>query len=201
MSESTNSGAINDSNAEGSTPEAKVVPVKAYEDVNRDMHKYKSKVKDYEAKIAQYEADKKAKEEATLAETQQFQKLWEEEKKRRAELENRLSENEKRFVQNQKKLALKSALGNIKDEYLVFADLESIESLEDGSLNPDSIHKAANDFRAKHPQLIVKNEGSNITGKAPAIDSNVPGGQVDLSKMSFEEKAAYLGKLKTNKQR
>ncbi len=191
MSESTGSGAANDLKS-GEENENKFVNREAYENVSKDMHKYKAKTKDYEARIAQLEADQKAKEEAKLVETQQFQKLYEEEKKRAQELSDRLTAREKQVIADRKKSALKNALGNVNDEYLMFANLESIELSEDGNLNPDSVHKAANDFRAKHPQLLIKNEGSNITGKAPAPDANVTSGQVDLSKMSMAEKQAIL---------
>ena len=197
--EPTNNGVID--NAQANEPSADVredsfVPKPAFEEVTRDMHKFKSKYKNVAAELEALKAEREAAERARLEEQQQFQKLYEEEKKRRAQLEQSLSEKDKQYQTFTKKQALKSALGDVKDEYLSFANVDAIEFLDDGRLDPESVHRVANEFRQSHPQLISKPVAGDITSKAAPIENGLKPGQVDISKLSTKEKIEMLKQLK-----
>lgn len=174
------------------------VSKKAYEDVSKDMHKYKAKLKELEATVNEYQTKVKSIEEEKMVEQQRWKELAE---KRAAELEaatQRAKENENRFLKSLKMVELKKELGaNIRDEYLVHANVSAIEFNEDGSLNRDSLVTVANDFRQKHGQLIPKSENVNITGHAASNGEVSP--PKSIQQMTMAEKIALLTQVKKTK--
>lgn len=169
----------------------------AYEEVNQDMHKFKSRAKDAEARAAEMEAKLKAIEEDKLKQEQKYQELYEREKKQREQEATARKKDRDLYLRGLKLAALKSELGNVREEYLSHAAIDEIEVLENGSLSSDSIRSVANKFRQEHPSLIPTNMGGNITGYASPTSFNPASNKPkSLSDMSFAEKAAYLKQLK-----
>lgn len=173
---------------------AKVVPKSAYEDVSKDMHKYKSKLREKEAYAAELEVRLNQIEESSLAEKQQYKELFE---KRNAEFESlkhEVAEERNKYLRSVKRNALKNELGGkIKDEYLVHANLDSITFNEAGSVDPESLLNVANKFRETYPELIPASSSQNATGYAPPSNSTFSGQELKpLSKMSMEERKALL---------
>ena len=194
----------NKNNAGGETQEP-VVPEKkelsplekAYQDVTKDMHKFKARAKEADERAKVLEAQMKAQEEAKMQEEQRWKELYE---KREAELEQ-ANLDKHRIVQQHtnsvKRAALKNEIGsNVRDEYLNFANLDSIVVNEDGSIDKESVRQAANYFRKEHGQLIPPSENTNITGQAAT--SQAPNNEVDISKMSSRELVNYYAKVKNN---
>jgi hypothetical protein len=168
---------------------------KAYEEVTRDMHKNKQKAKELEAAYNELQSQLKAQEEQKMQEQEQWKELYQ---KREAELEQVRREAEQKTSQYMKSVkvsALKQELGvSIRDEYLRFANLDSITLTEEGSIDPESLRNVANEFRKEHGQLIPKQENVNITGQAPSsTDVSKP---ADFSKMSSEDLVRHYAKLK-----
>lgn len=169
---------------------------KAYEEVTGDMHKFKNRHKEAQARINELEARMKAAEESKLKEQDQWKELYERERQQREEAENVRQQEKDLYLKSIKLSALKGELGgNIKDEYLQFADVNNIEMAEDGSLSSESVKHVANQFRQDHPSLVSKQENVNIT--SPAAGSNVTYQQPEKSvnEMSLEEKKQYLRDL------
>lgn len=164
-------------NTEGRNPgetKEEYVSRKAYEEVTRDMHKFKSEARAEKAAKAEYEAKLKAIEEEKLAEQQRWKELFEKERQEKEELNRKSKEKETAYLMSVKKSALKQELGGkIRDEYLAHADLKSIEFKDDGTLNMDSVLEVANKFRAEHGELIPRSQVSDATNDAPPSDSTV----------------------------
>lgn len=185
----------------GQQPAAEVaeqdfVSKKAYEQVTKDMHKFKSRLKETEAAKAEYEAKLKALEEEKLREGEQWKELSE---KYKAELDEakqtalRLRES---TITSAKRSALKAELGDINDIYLVHADIDSIEVNEHGVPDRESLLDVANRFRKEHPILFQGSKSSNVTSFNAPINSTVQTQEKTLDQMSFAEKAQYLKSLK-----
>ena len=172
---------------------------KAFEEVSQDMHKYKKSMKDAIAKNNEFEAKLRAIEEEKMQENEQWKELYEKQKQEAEQIRQQRDQDRMIMKNSVKKSALKSELGNIKSEYLDFASLDDIEVNEDGSINTDSLHKVANDFRSQHAQLIPASSGSDITGNAPPSSSSLTPKTRSLGDMSLEEKKAALHKLRIEK--
>lgn len=186
---------------EGSEPKEKqndFVPAKAYEEVTRDMHKYKNGLKEREAQINELRAQLKAQEEAKMQENEQWQELA---KRREAELEEiktQYSQKSSRFETAVKRTALKQELGGkIKEEYLQFANLSAIQMDEDGIVDSESLRQVANEFRKQHGQLIPKEHEGEITGHDSSIQEIR--NEKPVSEMSADELIASYAKLKQAK--
>lgn len=171
------------------------VPKKAYEEVSSDMHKYKSKTREAQARINELEARIKAAEESKLRENEEWKTLYEREKAEREVAEDKRNQEKELYLKSVKLSALKSELGGrVRDEYLQFADINSIELREDGSLSSESVQLVANQFRQNHPSLIDKGPSANITSPAPS-SSGVLTEEKSINEMSHEEKLEMLKKI------
>lgn len=170
-----------------STPDEKdaYVPKKAYEDVTRDMHKNKQKVRSLEADNNELKAQLKAQEEQEMQKQEKWKELFETSKAELVEVRKEAQIKDDKYTRSQKISALKQEIGvNIKDEYLSFASLDNIV-LTDGLIDKDSLRDVANSFRKEHGQLFPQEENVNITGQAPN-SSNVSATK-DYNKMSPAE--------------
>jgi hypothetical protein len=196
---SNNSNSVTTESNSNSEQNVEFVPKKAFEDVTKDMHKYKSGYKEAVASVNEYQAKLKAIEEEKMREENRWKELYEN-KNQELEIERKkLSEKEKSVQKSIKLSALKTELGGkIKDQYLVHAQLDAIEFKEDGSIDFDSLQKVANDFRKEHGQLIPSNVNANITGNAAPTDTTLNKPK-DLKSMSFEEKIQALKELEKQK--
>lgn len=167
----------------------------AYEEVSRDMHKYKQKAKELEASVNEFQTQLKAQEEQKMQEQEQWKELYE---KRQAELEQYRKQAEmerNKSVQTVRLSALRQEIGaNVRDEYLKFAPLDSIVVNDDGTIDKDSLREAANTFRKEHGQLIPSTDSTNITGHAASSPTAPP--PIDFTKMSSRERVEYFTKVK-----
>lgn len=170
---------------------------KAYEEVTKDMHKYKSKAKEIEAMKNELEAQMKAIEEQKLKDQQKWQELYEREKQQREQAEIERNKDKSLYLRSVKLNALKAEIGSdIKDEYLSFADIDAIELKDDGTLSSESVLKVANDFRQNHPSLLPASSNSGITNMASPTGNTVQQGEKSLNELTYEEKAELLKQLK-----
>ena len=170
------------------------VSKKAYEDVSRDMHKFKEKMKAAEQKAAEYESQLKLQEESKLHEQEKYKELFE---KRDAELEQVRSEVQQersKFAQSVKASALKQELGGlIKDQYLKFAELDAIAVNDDGTIDAESLRNVANEFRKEHGPLIPSNESASVTGHAASSgEAAKPLGIGQMSRKQLLDRAKQL---------
>jgi hypothetical protein len=150
--------------------QAEYVRRTAYEEVTKDMHKFKKEREEYKAAMNELQSQLKAQEESKMHEKEQWKELYE---KREAELElerqNALNQSNK-FTNTVKRAALKHELGGkIKEEYLSFAGLGDITVSEEGIVDPESLRNVANEFRKQHGQLIPNEDTAEITGHASTV--------------------------------
>lgn len=197
MSESNNSNSVapDDAGEQSQTNES-YVHRKAYEDVSRDMHKYKQKAKELEASVNEFQTQLKAQEEQKMQEQEQWKELYE---KRQAELEQYKKQAEmerNKSLQTARVSALRQEIGaNVRDEYLrYFAPLDKIVVNDDGTVDKDSLREAANSFRKEHGQLLPQSDSTNITGHAASSPTAPP--PADILKMSTRERVEYFTKIK-----
>lgn len=180
-------------------PKDASVSKKAYEEVARDMHKFKDRAKKAEERANQYEAELKAREEREMQEREEWKALYEKREAEINQIRQEALDKEQRLVRTQKLAALKQELGgSIKDEYLGFANLDAITITETGSIDVDTLREVANQYRQEHGQLIPSKENTNITGQAGSNFDNFQ--PKPLDKMSHEEKVAALKEIYANKQ-
>lgn len=151
--------------------EAEFVRRTAYEEVTKDMHKFKKEREEYKAAMNELQSQLKAQEETKMQEKEQWKELYE---KREAELElerQKAQNQSSKFTNAVKRSALKTELGGkIKDEYLSFASLDSVSVSDEGIVDPESLRNVANEFRKQHGQLIPKEEQAEITGHASIVE-------------------------------
>jgi hypothetical protein len=184
----------------GSNQEKDFVSKNAYEEVSRDMHKYKASVKEMQAKVAEYETRLKREEEAKLIEQQRYEELYRKEQEQRQQLESKLKQNREQLVKSVKMTALQRELGDIKPKYLAHADLDAIVVHEDGTLSSESVMAVANKFREENPELVPSKANSNLTDFSAGNINTTTNEKPDFDKMSSDEKREYLAKLpKINK--
>lgn len=171
--------------------ESDVVKREAYEGVTKDLHKFKAKAREEAAARAELEVKLKAYEEQKLAEEQKWKELYEKRTKEIETVKQQVEQEKNNYLKTVKMAALKAELGNIKDTYLIHADLSSIEINEDGSLNPESVRSVANKFREEHSMLIPSSGNTTITNPAPSSKTVQP---KKLSDLSIQERLALLKK-------
>lgn len=193
MSDSKITSGNEEQESQGSSPEQEeYVPRKSYEEVARDMHKYKSTLRETKAKLSEYEAMLKQREDEKLKEQQRWQELYEKEKSEREKVYQERQREKDLYLRAVKLSALKAELGGkIRDEYLSHAKIESIELGEDGAIKADTVREVANLFRQEHPTLVPQAGGSNITSSTPPADG-IPTNNVDINQLSREQKIALL---------
>ncbi len=151
----------------------------------------RARARDLEAQLAQVQADKEQAEADRLAEENKYKDLYEKSEKSKKELETKLSEMTTTHVTREKKAALDKALGGIKkSEYLGFADLNSIEMNDDGTVDMESVATVANKFRESYPELVPTKQ----TGKIPsdAARDVAPKQPRKLAELSVKEMAKLL---------
>jgi len=127
-----------------------------------------SKLKTVEEELNALRAEKASSEEAKLAEQGQFKELLEAEKLKSEELQRSLNDHNSRSIARNKEEALRKELGPLKnDEYLKFADVESISMDADGNIDLESVKQSALKFRDNYPDLL-KSESSGLPNNAPS---------------------------------
>jgi len=172
-------------------PKEEFVSKKAYEDMQRDMHKYKAKSKSISALNAEYEAKLKAAEDDRLVENEQWKELAQKTKKELETYKSQSIEDKNKYLKSVKMQALKQELGgNVKDIYLSHANIADIEiNSENGLVDNDSLLQVANAFRNDHSVLLQKTKGGNPTGPAASEHEHV---EKPLSDISIQERKEML---------
>lgn len=181
-------------------PKDEFVAKKAFEEVTKDMHKFKSKARDAEARAAEFEARLKAMQEEDMLKNEQYKDLAEKYKgEAEQERQQRLRDREL-YLETTKRAALKQELGgSVKDEYLVHADIGAIEVDENGNIVRDSLQSVANAFRQEHGLLLGNPKGSNPTSIGSNVNATAGAVTKSIDDMSTEELAEQLRQLKENR--
>jgi predicted nuclease with TOPRIM domain len=165
----------------------------AYTQVSEDMHRFKSAAREAAAKAAELEQKLANKEREEMEAKQQFEDLYKKEQSKAKQLEERLDKNNKLFKDSIKKSHLKSELGpGVKDQYLDFADINSIEIDEAGKIVADSLKAVADKFREEHPSLVGDKDAPNPNSVG---SSGSPTKQLDINKI-MNDKEAFRELLK-----
>lgn len=173
----------------------KFVPKNAYEEVSKDMHKFKSKAKEAEAKAAELEARMKAIEEAKLLEEKRFEELYQKERSARENAENALKQTNEHLVKSVKMTALIKELGGkISPKYLIHADVNGIIVHEDGTLSSESVTAVANKFRQENPELVPSMNAGNLNDVAPSQNTVTNKPAMDFDKLSRDELRELIAK-------
>ncbi len=196
MSEENNSGsATSQPVSKPVEQEAEFVRRTAYEDVTKDMHKFKKEREEYKAAMNELQAQLKAQEESKMHEKEQWKELYE---KREAELESerqKAQQQSSKYTNAVKRSALKQELGGkVKDEYLSFANMDQVVVSDEGIIDSESLRNVANEFRKQHGQLIPNEEASEITGHASNV--NEISAQVSTSGKTAAELVELYAKTK-----
>jgi hypothetical protein len=188
MSDVSNVNGADKTKTGSNQEEDKFVSKSAYEEVSKDMHKYKSTNKELLAKLNEREAEIKAIEEGRMAEQNQWKELAERREKEKADAEAALKRTQEHYTRSVKMSALLQELGDVKPKYLAHADLDGISVHEDGSVNSETVIQVANKFRQENPELVPGKNNVNITDNAPTNNTFTNKQQMDLDSMSVDEK-------------
>lgn len=161
------------------------VPRDALKKALDEKNALQSKYKEAEAKRQELEEMIASKAREEMEAKQEFEKLYQTEKQKREATEERLNKNNQLFKDTMKKSALKQALGGqVKDQYLAFADIGAIEMDEAGRISEESIKTVAEKFMEEHPGLVPTTKAPNPTGPN---GKGTPGTNVDVEKMDREQ--------------
>lgn len=184
-----------------SNPKEEFVSKSAYEEVSKDMHKYKAQAKAEAAAKAELDARIKAIEESKLVEEKRFEELYQKEREAKEKAETALKSTNDHYIRSVKMTALMRELGNIKPKYLTHAALDEITVHDDGSLSSESVTKVANKFRQENPELVPTQNAGNINDAAPSNNTFTTMKTKGLEDLTHEEKRALLASKRTQSKR
>lgn len=161
------------------------VPREAFKKALEEKNTLQTKYKEAEAKRQELEEMIASKAREEMEAKQEFEKLYQSEKQKREATEERLNKNNQLFIDSMKRSALKQALGGqVKDQYLAFADINAIEMDDNGRIGEESVKSVAEKFMEEHPGLVPSGKAPNPTG--PNGRGN-PGPSVDVEKIDREQ--------------
>lgn len=127
----------------------------------------KAKLSSVTEELNTLKAERQAAEEAALAEQGKFQQMFETKSKEVEMLQAKLGDYELQNVIRIKQDALKAALPTLrKEEYLKFADINSIQIDENGVVDMDSVASVANGFKQSYGDLL-STPNANLPNGAP----------------------------------
>lgn len=120
-------------------------------------------------RLAALEGDAKKREEADLAEKQEFKKLYESAKAEAEEWKGKYSTLDTSVTDTRKLHAfMKKVGGEISEDYWGLIDLSQIAMDPDsGKIDDSSVARYAKDFEKKHSRLIERPQGSKLPNDAP----------------------------------
>jgi hypothetical protein len=177
-------------NNEPTVKEKELVEYETYRRVLDQRKADQSRARELQAELDRIKAEREEAEAAKLAEQKRFEELYASERKKSEDLTARIKQAETQSALDRKRAAIKTALGGVrKDEYLSFADLDSIVILENGQLDPDTVKAAANKFREAHPELVASKETSRLP------NDSATGFQPPKGKPLHEHSMAELGAM------
>lgn len=172
------------------------VSKKTYEEVSKDMHKYKRELKEMQAKLAEFEVQKTAMEEQKLIEQNKFKELYE---KKDAELKEHLAQKDKAealLIQERKKFAVNQNVKFKKSDYINFVNLNEIQLDEQGLVVQESVKKEVQRIQQQFPELLENAQVNNIPNRAAQpLNLSKKVSQDDLFK-HIAEQAKNKGKNK-----
>lgn len=186
---------VTDNKPNESTEEDAFVPKKAYQEVSKDMLKYKGEMKNLQAQLDQLKADQEAKEKAVLEENEKWHDLYKKSEQKLTQLASERDSERTKFVDFHKKNAVIQNLGGFKkNDYTKFINTNAIEVLDDGSVDNNSVMAEVERIRKEYPELIKTTPKAELPNAAPkgAIQKSV-------SDMSPAELAQARRQLLTKK--
>lgn len=140
----------------------------AYQKVSQDMHKYKSEMKALQAQLEAAKADQEAREKSVLQEQEKWHELYKKSEAKLQQIAQERDSEKSKFIDYHKKNAVIQALGGFKKpDYNKFINTESIEVLEDGSVDSNSIASEVERLRKEYPELIKSTPAQPLPNAAP----------------------------------
>jgi hypothetical protein len=178
--------ANNENNNQGNEGDS-FVPKSAYSKVTADMHKYKSEMKSLQGQLEQYKADQEAREKQALQDQEKWKDLYQKAEAQLSKVKQERDSEKSKFIDFHKKNAVTQAIGGFKkNDYLKFINTDSIEVLEDGSIDQNSIASEVERIKKEYPELIKTSPVQPLPNAAPS-----KGTAKSVAEMSPEERAAY----------
>lgn len=178
---------------DGEEQSEETVAYETYKKVLDQRKADQAKARELAAEVERLRSEREAEQEAKLAEQKRFEELYAAEKKKAEDLSNKIKEAETKSVMQKKRDALKQALGGVKrDEYLSFADLNSVLVLEDGTVDPDSVKAAAAKFREAHPELVAARQTAPLPNESATGFTAPPKGKALHELKPAELKEMYV---------
>jgi hypothetical protein len=176
-----------------SNPKDDFVTKQAYQDVSKDMHRYKQEAKEAKALLTQIEADKSAADSERLAEQGKWEELYEKNNAELTSLKRERQDEQGKFVDYHKKNSVLQKIGGFKrDEYNNFINVDSIQMNEDGSIDDASLTAEIDRVKQEYPELLKKASTTKLPNDAPNGNqlSDASGRDMDES-----EKNAYFKRM------
>lgn len=159
------------------------------------------KLKTLQDQISAISQERETHQNSSLEEQKKFKDLWENERKKNAALADQFNGLTKSVSESKKRAALSRELGTVKkDEYLRFADFDSIVVGEDGEVDLDSVKDVATRFKRDHSDLLAAAPGKILPSGAPRSPSMI-GNKPDISKMSMAELLVYNSEINASRQK
>ncbi len=189
---------VHDENQTPIEPDSKedgFVAKSAYQKVSQDMHKYKSEMKTLAAQLEAVKADQEAKEKSTLEENEKWHDLYKKSEAKLAQIASERDSERNKFVDFHKRNAVIQQLGGFKkNDYTKFINTNSIEVVDDGSVDENSVMAEVERIRKEYPELIKTTPKTELPNSAPKAAI-----QKAVKDMSQEELAQARRALLTKK--
>lgn len=178
-----------------------LVDKKAYDEVTKDMLKYKQAMREQQEELRKLREEKDNIQKQELIKNQEFQRLFENTEK---ELQRERSEKQaekNKFVNYHKKQAVIEKLGGFKRaEYANFIQVDSIEVNENGDIDQISLQREVDRIRQNYPDLLnTPKQSLPATPALPSAPVNTEVTVENWKKMSEQDKKAARLKMLTSK--
>jgi uncharacterized protein YdbL (DUF1318 family) len=185
----------NDNQHEDSVSDtSKQVSYESYQKVLNQRKADQAKVKELTQQMQALMQERESANTTALEEQKKFKDLWEQERKKNASLSEQFNGLQNSITESKKKAALAKELGPVKrEEYLKFADLNSIVIDESGEVDMDSVRDVAAKFKKDYADLVSASPAKGLPSAAPKASTATT--KVDFSKMSMDELIRYNSEL------
>jgi len=151
-------------------PDNQSVAFETYQKVLSQRKADQVKLKELQESHNAMLAEKQSAEDAAKAEQGRFEELFQTEQKKAQDLQANIDSRILQDVTRSKKNALKVELQGLrKDEYLQFADVNSIVMDDNGVIDIESVKNVASTFRESYSDLFAKSSSlpDSAPGKGP----------------------------------
>ena len=199
MQVQTEGGALTQEAVPNEKIEKKYVEQKDHESALKDLHKYKSKVKEYESKLTSYETEKETKAQEDLKKQNMYKELADKLEKDLAEEKSKREKNEKMFLNTKKFESLRQAAirAGIRKEAeddleLLSLDDVQIEYTSTGKINVSGAEDYITLVKKTKPhwfsgdQVVVNAGGTNNTQQ-----NDVPDDYKKIAAIKYTDPAKY----------